>query len=163
MCQHLLKYQFPQLKTIACRQKTNTQPRGCNAHSVVNHPYYLKTSSPSPRLIYLKTIIVRIIEEQQCDTQESRYGISSATTTMHVRRLHYPNKLATSQCALTKKKSQCTYIRHHICNHGENHNTLILRMKFQLMYAEYHRLVLIFLPRSSDRSARITIGLLFSL
>ena len=96
MCYHLLTHQHPQLKRIVCPQATKTQPREYRVHSAVNHLYYLKTSSPSPRSINLKTTTVDIIEEQQCDTWESRYGINSATATMHVPRLHYPKKLATS-------------------------------------------------------------------
>ena len=95
MFYHLLTHQHTQLKTIACPQATKTQPRGYRVHSTINHSYYLKTSSPSPRLINLKTTVY-VIEEQQCDTQESRYGINLATTTMHGPRLHYPNNLATS-------------------------------------------------------------------
>ena len=51
----------PQLNTIVCPQATKTQPRGYKVHSAVNHPYYLKTSSPSPRSINLKTTTLHIV------------------------------------------------------------------------------------------------------
>ena len=132
MCQHQLTHQHPQLKKIACPQVTQTQLREYKVHLAVNSRttvYIIKEQNATHR------------NQDMVPTQQHNHACIKFTLSKQV------SNQRCNQYALTTKKSPFSCIRHHIYNHRENHKTLTLKIKFQSMYAKYHRLALIFITK----------------